>query len=309
MTFADRLARGPLVLDGGLATELERHGHDLGDALWSARLLRDAPEAIEVVHREYFEAGADVATTASYQATYEGFAAAGIGAAETTRLLELSVELARAARDAARPDGLVAASVGPYGVVLADGSEYTGEYRGASDADIAAVQRPRIATLLAARPDVLALETIPSLQEARVVAELLSELPDCAAWMTFACRDGSRLSDGAPIEDAVRAAAASDGVVAVGINCTAPEHVDALLERARDATELPLLAYPNSGRVWDGRAWHGGGGGFPAAVVEGWRDRGARAIGGCCGIGPATIATVARALHPALHGSRPDGTA
>ena len=308
--FADRLASGPLVLDGGLATELERHGHDLGDALWSARLLRDDPAAIAAVHRAYFEVGADVATTASYQATYEGFAAAGIDAAETTRLLQLSVELACAARDALRPDGLVAASVGPYGVVLADGSEYTGDYRGASDTTIAAVQRPRIEALLAAHPDVLALETIPSLQEARVVAALLAELPHAAAWMTFACRDGGHLSDGAPLEDAIAAAASTDRVVAVGINCTAPEHLDALLERARAATDMPLLAYPNSGRTWDGRAWRGAGAdGFPAATVAGWRDRGARAIGGCCGIGPAAIAAVARALHPTLYGSRPDGTA
>src|SRR5919107_1319847 len=138
MTFAAMLARGPVVLDGGLATELEKLGHDLSGSLWSARLLRDRPDAIEAVHRAYFEAGADVAISASYQATYEGFAAAGIGRDETTRLLRLSVELARNARDAVRPDGLVAASVGPYAVVLADRSEYTGDSGDATAAAIAA---------------------------------------------------------------------------------------------------------------------------------------------------------------------------
>ena len=287
--LAERLVRGPVVLDGGLATELETRGHDLGGGLWSARLLRDAPGDIEAVHRAYFEAGADVAITASYQATYEGFAAAGIGPAETARLLRLSVELARRARDAARPDGLVAASVGPYAVVLADGSEYTGEYGDAGAERIAAVHRPRIATLLEAGPDVLALETIPSIREVEALAELLGEHPGVEAWMTFCCRDGARLSDGTPVEDAVRAAAAG-GVVAVGVNCTAPEHLDPLLDRIRGCTELPILAYPNTGPTREP-------GGFAAGAVEGWRERGARGIGGCCGTGPGTIAAIARALR------------
>jgi len=299
-SFAARLAREPVVLDGGLATELERRGHDLGDALWSARLLRDRPAAIEAVHRAYFEAGADVAISASYQASYEGFAAVGVGREETTRLLRLSVELAQRARDAVRPDGLVAASVGPYGVVLADGSEYTGDY-GATSADrLAAVQRPRIAALLAAEPDVLALETIPSVREVAAVAELLGELPQAEAWMTFCCRDGERLSDGTPVEEAVRIAAGARNVVAVGVNCTAPEHVGALLERASACTDLPLLAYPNSGRTWDAEhgEWRGAGvDRFPAAVVSGWQARGARGIGGCCGIGPAAIADLATMLR------------
>jgi homocysteine S-methyltransferase len=298
--LAALLARGPVVLDGGLATELERLGHELGDALWSARLLRDRPADIEAVHRAYFEAGADVATTASYQATYEGFAAAGIAGADTRRLLRLSVELARRARDALRPDGLVAASVGPYAVVLADGSEYTGDYRGAAGTEIAAVQRPRIAALLEAGPDVLALETIPSLSEVDVLVELLAERPGVEAWMTFCCRDGARLSDGTPIEAAVSLAAASPAIAAVGINCTAPEHIDSLLARAAASTDLPLLAYPNHGRTWDAgaSAWRGPGvDGFPAQIVTAWRARGARGIGGCCGIGPRAIAGVADALH------------
>src|ERR671916_793491 len=147
--------------------------------------------------------------------------AAGIGRAETTALLELSVELARRARDAVRPDGLVAASVGPYAVVLADRSEYTGDYHGASEERIAQFQRPRIAALLGAAPDLLAFETVPSIVEVRALAELV---PDgVEAWLTFCCRDGERLSDGTPVEEAVRAA--GDGFTALGVNCTAPRHV------------------------------------------------------------------------------------
>jgi homocysteine S-methyltransferase len=79
------------VLDGGLATELERRGHDVSSSLWSARLLQTAPEAIEQLHYDYYAAGARCAITASYQASYEGFAAIGLSAGETTRLLRLSV--------------------------------------------------------------------------------------------------------------------------------------------------------------------------------------------------------------------------
>jgi homocysteine S-methyltransferase len=289
MTLAAMLERGPVVLDGGLATELERLGHDLSDSLWSARLLRDSPADVAAVHRAYFEAGADVAITASYQATYEGFAAAGIGAGETTRLLRLSVELARRARDEVRPDGLVAASVGPYAVVLADRSEYTGEYGDVSAERLAAVHRPRIAALLDAGPDLLALETIPSIREVAALAELLAEFPGVEAWMTFCCRDGERLSDGTPVEEAVRIA--SDArLAAVGVNCTAPQHVDSLLERIRAATDLPVIAYPNNG-------WAGENVVVPAELVAGWRDRGAAAIGGCCGTGPAAVAGIAAALR------------
>ena len=298
--LATRLAQGPVVLDGGLATELEKLGHDLADSLWSARLLRDDPGAIEAVHRAYFEAGADVAITASYHASYEGFAAAGISRSETTRLLRLSVELARRARDAVRPDGLVAASVGPFGVVFANGTEYTGDYSMVADGEFAEMHRPRIVALLEAGPDLLAIETIPAIREVAALVELLTEFPDVEAWMTFCCRDGGRLSDGTPIEEAVRAAAGSGRVVAVGVNCTPPQHIDSLLERARAVTDLPLLVYPNSGRIWDGERheWRGAGvEGFPATVVAGWQERGARGIGGCCGIGPAAIAEIAHALR------------
>jgi homocysteine S-methyltransferase len=294
------LERGPVVLDGGLATELERLGHDLGDALWSARLLRDAPRDIEAVHRSYFEAGADVATSASYQATYEGFAGAGIGAEETTRLLRLSVELARRARDTVRPEGLVAASVGPYAAVLANGAEYTGDYGGVREKRLATIHRSRMAALLDAGPDLLAIETIPSIAETAALVELLAEFPGTEAWMTFCCRDGERLSDGTPIEAAVTLAAGSGRLAAVGVNCTPPEHIGQLLARARARTELPLLAYPNHGRTWDAAAsgWRGSGvDGFPRAVVAGWREQGARGIGGCCGIGPGAIAGVADALR------------
>lgn len=287
-----------MVLDGGFATELEARGYDLRDSLWSARLLRDDPQAIEDVHASYFEAGADIAITSSYHASFEGFAARGIDHEESARLLRLSVELAQRARKRTGGHGLVAGSVGPYCVVWANGGEYTGDYTGATDDQIATTQRARIAELVAAGADAIAIETIPNGREAAIIAELLAEIPDVEAWVSFCCRDGERLSDGTPIGDAIRSAGRTGRVAAFGINCTPPHHVDSLLVAARGATDLPLLVYPNHGRTWDGVTYTWSGIGvdcFPADVVERWRELGARGIGGCCGIGPAAIAELARA--------------
>jgi homocysteine S-methyltransferase len=296
-SLAELLESRDVVIDGGLATELEARGHDLTDSLWSARLLRDDPQAIEDVHAAYFEAGADVAITASYQASFEGFEAAGIEPAEGGRLLRLSVEFAQRARERMGDRGLVAGSVGPYAVVFADGTEFTGDYRATPDDVIAESQRRRMAELVAAGADLLAVETIPNGREASIFAELLAEAPDVEAFVSFCCRDGGTLSDGTAIEDAIRSAGRTGRVAAFGVNCTPPQYVESLLEAARRATDLPLLVYPNWGRVWDGytSTWSGDGvDRFPPELVESWRRVGARAIGGCCGIGPAAIAELAR---------------
>jgi homocysteine S-methyltransferase len=291
------LARGePVVLDGGLATELEARGHDLSDPLWSARLLVDDPGAIEAVHRAYLEAGAQVLITASYQASVEGFERLGVRPAAAAALLGRSVELAQRA---SAGGALVAASVGPFGAVLAGGQEYTGDYGRASEREIEAFHERRLRALLAAGPDCVACETIPRASEAAALARVLDRLEAPGAWVAFSCRDGRTTSHGEPIEDAVAAATSSRRVVAVGVNCTAPEHVEELLTRARTATSLPLVAYPNSGRVWDGaaRRWVDGGAAvLPADLVRAWVAAGARLIGGCCGLGPEAVREMAVAL-------------
>jgi homocysteine S-methyltransferase len=296
-----------LVLDGGLATELERKGFDLAHPLWSARLLREQPEAIAAVHRAYLEAGADCITTASYQGTIEGFRREGATAAEAAALLRLSVSLALKVRDAfwaeagrepnrLRP--LVAASVGPYGAFLADGSEYTGEYD-RDEAGLVAFHRDRMHLLLDAGPDLLACETIPSAKEARALARLLAERPEARAWVSFSCRDGSRLCDGTPFADSVRAMAELPQVVAVGVNCTAPSHVGELLRAAAAVTAKPLVAYPNSGEAYDAvaKVWRGLC--DPAdwgARGRAWRAAGARLVGGCCRTGRDHVSALRAAL-------------
>lgn len=291
---------GPVVLDGALATELELQGFDLSDALWSARLLMTAPEAIEGVHRAYLEAGAQVLITASYQVSVEGFVALGLSAGEAVAALRLSVRLAQDARErAGAAAAIVAASVGPYGAMLAGGQEYTGDYGTATTRGIESFHEARLRVLIESGPDCIACETIPRADEALVLARILDRLDAPEAWISFSCRDGRTTRHGEPIEEAVAAATQSPRVVAVGVNCTAPEHVEELLRRARTVTGLPLVAYPNSGRVWDGalRRWtETGAPGLPLGAVRAWEAAGARMIGGCCGLGPAAIAILVRTL-------------
>jgi homocysteine S-methyltransferase len=307
MTLPELLARThPIVLDGGLATELEAQGHDLTDGLWSARLLRDDPGAIEEAHAAYLRAGSQVSISASYQASVEAFARAGMSAHGAEEMLTRSVELARSARRRVAEEApevagtLVAASVGPYGAILSEGQEYTGDYGELDAAELEAFHERRLRVLIAAEPDCIACETIPRADEGGILAELLDRLAAPPAWISFTCRDGGTTSHGEPIEQAVEAAAAGETVVAIGVNCTAPEHVPELLRRAATATDLPLVAYPNSGRVWDGneRGWLTLGSDRLAldAVAE-WIDAGARIVGGCCGIGPAAIGELADAYR------------
>jgi homocysteine S-methyltransferase len=292
MDVRRRFAEG-LVLDGGLATELERRGADLGDALWSARLLADDPDLVRDVHAAYFAAGAQVAISASYQASFEGFERAGIDRTRGAALMRRSVELAREA--AHEPDALVAASVGPYGAVLADGSEYVGGY-GLSVGELVEFHRPRMEVLLEAAPDVLAVETIPSIEEAEAIVTLLETLAGALAWISFSCRDEERISDGTSFARASALAASSERVLAVGVNCTPPAFVPALLRHASRNVRKPLLAYPNLGSTWDAkaRAWRAEGP-RPDLGAESvrWRLAGATIVGGCCGTTPEDVAAIA----------------
>ncbi len=299
-------AQDCVILDGALATELERRGADLHDPLWSARCLIERPDLIGGVHRDYLAAGADVLTTATYQASFEGFARRGIAGDGGRRLLLDAVRLACTARDefvrgrtaGDRRRPLVAASVGPYGAMLADGSEYRGDYA-AGDAELAAFHRPRLAVLAQSGADLLACETIPCLREALVLARLLGDFPAIGAWFAFSCRDGMHTSAGEDLADCVAALEAYPQVLAVGINCTAPEHLESLLERAGGATAKPLVAYPNSGERYDpsAKCWAGGESGAPLHARAGaWRARGARLIGGCCRTTPQDIAALRRTL-------------
>jgi homocysteine S-methyltransferase len=303
---------GVVLLDGALATELERRGADINDPLWSARVLLDDPDLIRQVHYDYFAAGADVATTASYQATFEGFAQRGLGRDQAADLMGKSVRLACAAREqfwedpdqrGGRLRPLVAASVGCYGAFLADGSEYRGDY-GLSVDELIAFHRPRLEVLAHGGADLLACETVPCMAEAEALVRLRVEFPTSPAWISF--RDEAHVCHGERLTDCVTLAERCENIVAVGVNCTPPRFVSDLLRSVHGATTRPLVVYPNSGETWDAqtRCW------IPAATcdwgeaVREWYRLGARLIGGCCRTTPETIRQIATTLRGCPRGQQ-----
>lgn len=309
-------SQGFVLLDGGLASELEKAGHDLNDPLWSAKVLLDDPGAVEAAHSAYLHAGADCVITATYQATFQGLAARGVTRAAAAGILRDAVDLAVRARDrfreraenrAARGRPLVAASIGPYAAFLADGSEYHGDY-GVSATTLADFHRARLRLLAASRADMLACETIPSFAEARVLAGLVEDATDKPAWFTFTCRDEARVSDGTPIDEVAAWADETDSVHAVGVNCTPARHIAPIVRALSAGQSTPVVAYPNGGGEWDaatktwGRAdtepdW--------GEACRNWVAAGAAAVGGCCRVGPDAIRAMRAALSRAALAARP----
>jgi homocysteine S-methyltransferase len=284
------------MLDGGLATELEQRGADLDHFLWSARLLSEGPGLIREVHEAYLEAGADVIATATYQASLGGFSRAGFSAQEAERLMRHSVELALEARERfwsvrenriGRSEPLIAASIGPYGAALHDGSEYHGNYD-VSRGVLLDFHRSRLDILADTDADLLALETIPSRMEAALLLVLLPEYPGNMAWLSFSCRDGERVSHGEPFSECAALADSVEQVIAVGINCTPPQYVSALLGSASEV-RAPRIVYPNSGEHWIAAENRWAGQECNVFPVDEWYALGARLFGGCCRTGPEDI--------------------
>ncbi|MFD6889212.1 homocysteine S-methyltransferase [Streptomyces sp. NPDC059957] len=284
-----------VLLDGGLSNQLADQGCDLSGGLWTGRILAERPEQVTAAHTAYARAGAEVLITASYQVGYAAFARHGHGPERTTALLRRSVRLADAAARAAGHGVWVAASVGPYGAVLADGSEYRGRY-GLSVRELAGFHRPRIEALLAEGPDVLALETVPDTTEAEALLTVLAET-GARAWLSYTVA-GGRTRAGQPLPEAFALAAGSPQVIAVGVNCCDPAEVLPALEAAATVTAKPLLAYPNDGSVWDAatQTWQAPAAPAPWPTAD-WLRTGARLVGGCCRIGPDRIADLAATLR------------
>lgn len=290
-----------MVLDGAFGSELDRRGFDTRDALWSAKALIEAPELVRQVHRDYYAAGADVCTSASYQASVEGFVRKGVELGEARSLIARSVELLKEVRDeftvprAARnlPPALAAASIGPYGAYLADGSEYTGAYR-LGVAGLREFHRERIGILAAASPDIFAVETIPLLEEAVAVMLELAAYDRIPAWVSFSCRDARTTCGGDDIAECAQVLSRNSQVAAIGVNCTDPRYVEDLIKVIRSACDKPVVVYPNRGEQYDPltKTWSGGAESF-AQYVERWYAAGARLIGGCCRTGPEDIEQVA----------------
>jgi homocysteine S-methyltransferase len=299
--WQDLFGADPVVVDGGLSTQLARLGQDISGTLWTGHALLENPTAVSRAHADYVAAGADVIITASYQVSRRGFEQAGMDRGDADAALRAST---RVARDAVRDSGQarVAASVGPYGAILHDGSEYRGHY-GLTRRQLVDFHRERLDVLVATEPDLLAIETIPDVEEVEALVEVLADHPDLPAWFSFSAVDGARICAGQPVEDAVAAATSAPSLIAVGINCTDPRHITSLVSRMRAVSALPVVVYPNAGGQWDPAdgEWHGdavndSADAFPAAVVQEWLTCGVRAVGGCCGTDDRSIRRVAQLL-------------
>jgi homocysteine S-methyltransferase len=275
-------------IDGGLSTALENNGNKLTTSLWTGELIRTAPSEISKAHLDFIAAGSQIIITSSYQLSYLGCAKRGWSQAETDEALRASTQLAKDAVNNSGKDVKVAASVGPYGAALADGSEYKGNY-GVSKSVLKDFHASRLEVLIATSPDLLALETMPDIVEVEVLLELLSDCP-IPFWVSYSCKAGNQTNAGQSFAEAVSLA---EGAMAVGINCTAPELITDLLSSAK--SDRPFVVYPNSGRSWDAvkKEWIGSkGAGFDQDLINQWKDAGAQYIGGCCGIGADEIATI-----------------
>lgn len=324
--------KGHLVLDGALGTELERLGYDISDKLWSAKMLIENPEALKKVHIAYLAAGADIIESAGYQATVAGFKSYGCGTEEALELVKSSVRIAIQARnefleakandaltlrgitlgeqlpdgsvryfsEGALPKPLVAASVGPYGAFLADGSEYHGNY-GVQTEYLEVFHIPRMALFCEENPDVIACETVPSYDEAIAIARTLCDpftTKGIPAWISFSCKDEHHISSGETIIKCAEMIDKVRQVTGIGINCTAPEYVESLIKDIRSVTNKPIAVYPNLGEIYDGetKTWSGGQQSF-IDYVDIWRKAGANIIGGCCRTNPDIIREIAKQIH------------
>lgn len=310
----------PLLIDGALATYLEHLGADISGSLWSASILLSQPDLIQKTHLDYYRARANIAITASYQASIPGLVKhLGLSEGDAKDVVSKSVELAIEAREeyvqekleescersvnaeSMREDLFVAGSVGPYGAFLSDGSEYRGDYSIAHDA-MKDFHRGRIQALVGAGVDVLACETIPSKSETEALLDLIrSEFKEMEAWFTFTLRDAEHIADGTSLSEIAALFDNAEQVVGLGFNCVPDDLALAALKNLKPLVKRgTLVVYPNSGEQWNAKAreWEGSrteGEGLASKTVQ-WEEAGAGMIGGCCRTTPEDIKTMEEAL-------------
>ncbi len=293
-------AQGFVVLDGALATELEARGADLNHALWSAKLLNENPALIKEVHMDYLHAGANIITTATYQASFLGFENQGHTKEEAIQLMQLSLKIAEEAREAYLQSNkerqllkpLIAASIGPYGAAKADGSEYTG-YVGVTIEELIEFHSARLALLVQSGADLIAFETIPCIDEAIAIKTLLESYSGVQAWVSFSCKNDTQLSSGESFKEAVSILNKADGIIAVGVNCTAPQYISSLVQIAKQNTNQFIIVYPNKGEQYNAvlKQWESNQNCNVDFLNQAklWIASGAKIIGGCCRTSPLNI--------------------
>ncbi|MDH6423106.1 homocysteine S-methyltransferase [Aurantimicrobium minutum] len=297
LTREEFLARvhTPYAIDGGMSTELEQQGCRLEGSLWTAQALLDDPALIQAAHKAYVDAGAGVVITASYQISRTGFVEVGLTAEDADRALRASIEVARKA--VAGTGTLVAASVGPYGAILHDGSEYKGNY-GKTVKELRAFHAERLSVILSANPDLLAIETIPDALEAEALVAALAEFPGAIAWMSFSLGPDGKLWAGQSLAEAAQIAASSPAIAAIGVNCVDPVLVSAAIAEIRSVSDLPIVIYANGGGTWNSETglWENADADALVSYAQTWAREGASLIGGCCGTHAGDIRQLAAAL-------------
>ena len=271
-----------ILLDGGLAIELHNAGARVDSDLWTAKVIIKRPEYVIAAHQAYLEAGAQIISTASYQATPRGLIASGLSPSEAEDVIRQSIELAEEARARTNSSALIAASIGPYGAYLAGGQEYTGEYD-IDREDLLSFHLERIDIIEASAADLFAIETIPNKAEIGVLVDILRAKPDCAAWISLSCKNENQLADGSLLGPIVEQLNAVDNVIAIGINCCAPALAEKIARWMRSATSKPLVVYPNRGQIYDAttKEWQGDGETLTNALAS-VMNSGSSLIGGCC---------------------------
>jgi S-methylmethionine-dependent homocysteine/selenocysteine methylase len=332
-----RLRAGPpLLLDGALGTELERHGAPATLPLWSTHALLRDPELVLRVHADYVAAGAELLTANTFRTQRRVLARAGIGE-RARELTTLAVSLARRAASEARSEPKASegrapataaearsepkasegrapataaearsepkASGGPDGRVLVLGSAPTLEdcYRPdlvpAADA-LAREHAEHAENLAAAGADAILIETMNTLREAVAAARAAREV-GLPFLVSFACWEGDALLGGEPLAQAL-AAAADTGPDALLVNCLPCSNVAACLPALR-AAGPPFGVYANLGAPGvtsgPGRTEPYEPDAFAAQAAH-WLGAGARVVGGCCGTTPEHIRALAALLAP-----------
>ena len=296
------------ILDGALGTQIQKNGHDVNDSLWSAKFLNEDTSVIKKVHKQYLEAGADCIITSSYQASIEGFLKKGFSKEKAIELIKLSINIAKEARDEfwetfedkqTRVKPLVAASIGPYGAYLADGSEYSGDYK-ISDEELKDFHKKRLEIIVETNPDILACETIPLLKEAKIISDLLKQYPHITSWITFSAKNENYTNAGDDIKECMTYLNTQEHISAVGINCTAPQYIPMLIENIKSVCSKPIVIYPNGGSRYNPitKLWERGELSAQdfAKLAYLWYTKGATVIGGCCETTPNEIECIRKTL-------------
>ena len=288
--FRSRLARHPILVDGGLGTLLFSRGVPQRACL--EELVTSHPVMVGAAHREYLGAGADLIVTLTFGANRQRLAAWGLEG-RVGQLNRRAAQLAREAREVSGRDALVGGSVGPLGPPMPGLSTV-------SESSARATFREQIEGLLEGGVDVLMLETFSDLAQLMLAVDEARRASDVPVIASLTFGEELVLPDGSS-PGAAAAALAAAGADAVGVNCGAGpaaclDALEAMGPRADGEPERSIM--PNAGlsQRLEGRFIYAASAEYFGTVTPRLLAAGARIVGGCCGTAPDHIAAMRAAL-------------